>query len=368
MRYRVGNHVFNNKYLAHLESHRARMPVIFDLWEKTFDQADWSQEPEIAWHDLMDQRAHQLAAKHKPIVLGFSGGTDSLTVYEVFKRNKIPLAAVNIRIKDDPSEADLYQQPLDFITKESQKHGFRLIISKETPEELARYYATEEWIWKENARLAFTVGIAERQQIENNPAWDHTMDQDYIYVIGHEKPRLEIIDGYFYSYQTDIAWQNLHERVEPFFITPDFPVLHIKQSYMLAKWILQSHQGTGRSIQYSMDNHYTQQDHLEYSIQGCGRIGDSANSHKQKYLNHKGLLLLPNSDVSRMIYRGRSEKILRHGLDSSCAYASNYIKGLLLVKKDKGLQKLWASENSQTNLVKEIVIRSKLYRLEISVV
>lgn len=366
MQYRVGENIFHNKYLAHLESHRTLQPVIFDLWENTFNLVDWSREPDITWNELLDQRAQQLAAKRKPIVLGFSGGTDSLTVYEVFKRNKISLAAVNIRIKDDPAEKILYQQALDFIHAESRQHGFKVIVSQENPESLASFYDSEEWIWKENARLAFTVGLAERLQIENNPAWNRAMDPDYIYVIGHEKPRLDYMDGSFYSYQVDISWQNLHERIEPFFITPSLPELHVKQSYMLARWALKKHRQTGSSVHCVLDDHYTRDEHLDYSIEGCGRIGDLANSHRQKYLNHKGLLFLPNLDMSRMLYRGRSEKILRHGLDSSCAYASNYIKGLLLVKRDSKLQQLWQTgNNAQNNLVKEITIKSKGYKMEI---
>jgi len=364
MQYRVGENIFRNKYLAHLESSRVKQPVIFDLWEKVFDLVDWSREPDTPWAMLMDLRAQQLAARRKPIVLGFSGGTDSFTVYEVFKRNRIPLAAVNIRIKNDPAEKILYQQALDFIHAESRQHGFRVIVSEETSESVSSFYDSEEWIWKENARLAFTVGIAERLQIENNPDWHRAMDPDYIYVIGHEKPRLEYIDGSFYSYQVDVAWQNLHDRIEPFFITPALPELHVKQSYMLARWALKKHRQMGRSMPCVLDDHYTCEEHLDYSIEGCGRIGDLANSHLQKYLNHKGLLLLQKSDVSRMIYRGRSNQILQEGLNSSHPYALNYIKGLLLVKKDTGLQKLWTDNHAQTNLVQEVIIKSKSYRLE----
>ena len=88
MNYVVGTEIFTNKYLAFANSKKTGNPIRFALYEEAFDKASWDVEPNLSWDSMLDIRAQQLADKKKPIVLGFSGGTDSYTVYDVFKRNK----------------------------------------------------------------------------------------------------------------------------------------------------------------------------------------------------------------------------------------------------------------------------------------
>ena len=70
----------------------------FYFYETEFDALDWTKEPTETWDQLLDRRAQQIAAKGKPIVLNFSGGTDSYTIYKVFERNNIHIDEIIIRV------------------------------------------------------------------------------------------------------------------------------------------------------------------------------------------------------------------------------------------------------------------------------
>ena len=80
---------FTNRFMAahHAGTHNLNMR--FNMYDSVFDHSDWSREPDLTWDQLLDIRAQQIAAKNKPIVLYFSGGTDSYTIYKVFERNNI---------------------------------------------------------------------------------------------------------------------------------------------------------------------------------------------------------------------------------------------------------------------------------------
>jgi hypothetical protein len=363
MNYVVGTEIFTNKYLAFANSKKTGNPIRFALYEEAFDKASWDIEPNMSWDSMLDIRARQLADKKKPIVLGFSGGTDSYTVYEVFKRNNIPIAAAHIRIKSNEGLEDLmYVEALDFIYKEAAQRNFKVFKTVGTKNQYNAIYDTPDWVWKTNQRLQFGVGLPEELSIEKNESYDWGLDQDYIYVTGHDKPRLIIQNDSFYSFQDDQTWHNLSDtRVHPFFINSEFPELHIKQSYMLAKYI------KGLSIEQNKPLESYQEiwnankfDSLAYSMLGCGRDGDLAKSEIQKKLNRNSKLIIPSILASKIEYSGRDCNLFYESVRNKEKFIMNYFKGLVLLKNDSLTKDIFCSED---NFYSVKSISTKLYKL-----
>lgn len=362
--YQVGRQKFGNKFLAFAESKRSGLPLTFSLFEEAFDCADWSQEPKTSWEDLLDIRARQIAALNRPIVLGFSGGTDSLTIYNVFKRNNIKISALFLRLKDNKNEFILYKDVIPFIEQEQKIHNFKVIYAKESEESLNKIYSSPDWVFNDMpVRVHFSVASG-FTTIEDLPDYPSMLDTNFIFVLGLEKPRIKIINGQFYSYQQDTAYVNhCDPRHEYFFVSPRLPELHIKQSYMLAQYIVSESARTKQPLEYFNHIHNaTEHDYLRYSLLGCGRHGDIANSDKQKILNRNSRLIIPNSNMHQYVYHGRSEEALRTGVLDNKLYARNYFQGLFNLRADSVFGQMFTCQDNYFSIDD---LESKHYRLQI---
>jgi hypothetical protein len=311
----------------------------------------------------MDIRAQQIAAMNKPIILAFSGGTDSLTIYHVFRRNNINIDALFIKFKDTPEEQLLYRDVLPFIEAERIKHGFQVLYAKETTDSLDAIYNSPEWVFSNiQRRIHFSISDP-FLNIEDLPSFDKNIDTDFVFVFGMEKPRIKIINNRFYSYQSDTTWNGYFDpRHEFFYISPKLPEIHVKQSYMLANYIVELSRLENKPIEFYNNIHDVHKfDYLDYSVRGCGRIGDLANSRDQKVLNRHNGLTISNVGIQ---YIGRSSEILTEGLKSNAAYAKNYIDGLRMLKSDSVMGKMFWSK---TNYYSVVDIESRWYKLNIVV-
>lgn len=360
MTYIVGSETIANKYLAYAASKRTGNTIRFDLFEKAFDKADWSIESSMSWDSLLDIRAQQIASKNKPIILGYSGGSDSYTMYEVLKRNNIKIAAIHIRSKpDDELERLMFIDPLAYMHREAAIYNFKIFQSTPTNKDYELVYSNPDWIWESNPRVQFSNGFSEQLMMENNDAYDWAMDQDYIYVTGHDKPRLLIKDDTFYSYQDDQTWHNLTDpRVHSFFITDELPELHIKQSYMLSKYIKRLAIEQNKPLDFYQEIWNANKfDAYTYSIDGCGRYGDLAHSHIQKKLNRNAKLIIG----SGVQYGGRDLKSFNTGLLNNEKFIKNYLGGLFALRFDPLTKDIFNDYNNNMYYIK--LINSKLYKL-----
>ena len=335
--FRVGDARIRNKIRAWAEHKRTGLPISFDLYESAFDAVDWSQEPGLTWDQLLDLRAHQIAALGRPIVIGYSGGTDSYTIYEVFKRNGIKIAAVFVRSRLGWEFDVSFRPTLDYMQNESKEHGFKLHEERENNDWYASFYDSPDWIWSDhNLKIQFGNGL------QLNPDLDRVapglVSSDYVYVNGLDKPRMRIKHGRFWAYQDQATWSSVsgNERCEPFYMHWRMPELHVKQSYMLARYIMQHALTHDRPLEsYAHIHKPDRHDYYDYCFDGCGRFGEWGYSPTQKLLNNSTKMLLPkNKDISTALYRGRSMDWFQSGLTRGDSFAVNHVKGLLALRSD----------------------------------
>jgi len=341
--YKVGDQKYINRHRAWIEHHRTGLAVEFDLYESVFDCSDWSTEPSQSWDELLDARARQIESLGRPIVLGYSGGTDSHTIYQVFRRLDIKIAAVVIRTRKGWEYELSFRPAIEFMQKQSDQHGFALCVLDEDAKYYENFYANSEWIW-DNKNYSNRFGHNTQLSSDLDRLCPGLVNEDYVYINGLEKPKIKILNGKFHSFQNGITWCGIGDdlRSQSFYVTPYMPELHIKQSYMVARFIVEMARSRQRPITDFLNLHTWLHDYYTYAIDACGRFGELVHTPIQKIMVRDSKIFLPNnSHWQRALYKGRSEGFFMEGIRRGDAYAHNYINGLLEIKSQPALRDFW---------------------------
>jgi hypothetical protein len=354
MHYEVGPDAvkFANKFLAARYAAAKNLHYIhFNLYDSAFDSADWSREPDLSWDQLLDIRARQLEAKNKPIVLFFSGGTDSYTIYKVFERNQIKLAAIYLRKRPDHVEGT-YDRVHDLFKTGLYDPATQILIDDDFEKTLLNTYDSPDWLWNLNAKQYF--GIVGGDRYSQNYVSAALGRDDFISVLGYEKPRLKFTEEAVYSYQDDDNYNKLMSLpgIDCFYISPDLPDLHIKQSYMLLNYI--KSKGAPGALPKDLlrynDIHQGWFDWIGYSIDACGRFGDLNRSEFQHAGNSASAMIVPASgkfDGSEM--SGRPARWFQDLYKTNQKIFNNYTNGFMSVLTDTAGQFLLQTNNNVLN-------------------
>ena len=366
--WQVGNKKFTNKWSAALDAAQTKQEIRFDLYDESFDQVDWTQEPAESWDQLLDLRAQQIAAKNKPIVLNFSGGTDSYTIYQVFKRNNIHIDALYLRRRKTDLDYTINQGVLDFLTNDVEDKTTKILIREDSAEVFEQAYTSSNWLFDHGAsRFEFSLGFG-GDAFGDAYLTKELGTDDFVSVNGLDKPILRFDWHGAYSYQTDRNFIRLagNKTAESFYVTPELPKLHVKQSYLLLNYIRSLRpNSTLRDLandprNFNQMNDPTYYNWHEYSINGCGRFGDlSTNSDWQHYawsticlrLNDKGL-------IDKNSHRGAGQNWFQ-SLAGTKTW-NNYTQGILDLYSDPAGRILFPDPS---NLYKLQYFRSKFYKL-----
>jgi len=298
MYYSVGDHTFTNKFLAARHAVATGTDIHFNMYESAFDRVDWMKEPTETWDQLLDRRAQQIAAKGKPIVLNFSGGTDSYTIYKVFERNNIHIDIIYFRRRNTDLDNMFDEKKiLEMLNQGVYDKTTRVIARLDDPSIFAPAYSDPDWLWHQNVKYEFGLGLAGDSATD---AWlaEQLGTDDFISVVGFDKPRLAFDWHGVYSYQKD----NYLTRaigcptLDCFYLSPELPELHVKQSYLLLNWIKGQHPGKGphNLKHYNKIDDPTKFAWNTYAL-ACGRFGDLAESWASHTAWQSLKLILPRN-------------------------------------------------------------------------
>ena len=277
MYYSVGNQSFNNKFLAARHAAKTGQDIHFNMYESAFDLVDWTKEPELTWDQLLDIRAQQIAAKGKPIVLNFSGGTDSYTIYKVFERNNIHIDIIYFRRRRTDIDNMFNEKVIEMLNRGVYDKTTRVIARVDDADIFAPAYSDPDWLWhQDGVKFEFSVGFAGDSATD---AWlaEQLGTDDFISIVGFDKPRLAFDWHGVYSYQKDSYLTRAIgcPTMDCFYLSPELPELHVKQSYLLLNWIKGQHPGAKPTelTEYNNIDDPTKFDWNTYA-QACGRFGD----------------------------------------------------------------------------------------------
>jgi hypothetical protein len=235
--YRVGSKYIYNIYPALRESMLSGHPVEFYCRDSLYDQYDWTQEPESTLDELMLAHAMALRSQYERIILLWSGGTDSHTIYNIFRKNRIRIDEILIK-----ASAHLAQYPdhhVDWMRANHWDATTRITRYDQNDTKLRRLdCADEDWVWKNKGDLLMfgmsTGAEGVKHLIQRNHA-----GHSWIAIAGFEKPRLIYKNGRWHARHLDSPLRQTmsYDHLHRFFLEP---VINIKQNHMV-KRAVQAH-------------------------------------------------------------------------------------------------------------------------------
>lgn len=236
--YYTDHNKFYNPYamFAYAARYTPNTPPKFHVFDEEFSKLDWSKEPEESMETLLDRRAMQLRLKFHKLVLYYSGGTDSTTMYNAFKRTGVHLDEIVIIYDDDKSigyPAENVQWLLnnhyDPTTKITVHDGHKVHDFFKT---LPIDYLVDPSVVFVTNPYGGSAGYRAQQF-----GGKYIFDPGVAHIVGAEKPHLLYENGHWYARHLDRVYHPfMGEGIcEMFFVSPDLPELHIKQNHMFKK-------------------------------------------------------------------------------------------------------------------------------------
>ena len=336
--YQVGDSYFFSVYLALNEAMKTGKQVSFYCKDADYDKLDWTKEPEQSFDELMTAHAFDLRNRHDRLILGWSGGTDSHTIYRIFKQNNIHIDEILIKTS---KHLEPYPEHHFSWLKKHHYDKDTIITKWDQNDTYLRGLdcIDENWMYKNKGDLLVfgntSVAEAVKHLIEKNHA-----GKKWIYITGFEKPRLVYRNGKWYSRQLDSTLRQAmgYEYIDSFFLEP---LIHLKQSHLIKRAVKEKISKNKLPL-YDEDWAESKwpcrtRDGYRQWAQACGRdleLTDGTSSlqkiHLEQYIsldiskesNYKEIL--KNPDPTLKGYLGIEDKT-----------ALNYIKGFFNIYSEK---------------------------------
>jgi len=258
--YQIGNIKTLSKYEAWTFSKEDPAQIKFIFNDDVMDQQDWATEPVEDIYELYRQRAQQLRNDYDYLVLMYSGGIDSTTIFETFLNNGIKLDEVcsfsnaDVDDKDNKFNQEIFNRAIPVINGiELGKSGtkFRYVeIGKLVVDQWADEFHYENFHHYSNGpQWWVTRSHKFKESIEDHMKLTE-QGKKVCYIWGYDKPHLVIEDGKFgikfidaavdigarqFTNHSLLKEKFLNFYDEPFYISKDFPKISIKQGHMLIK-------------------------------------------------------------------------------------------------------------------------------------
>lgn len=343
--YKVKDQIFWNCFSAFVYAayNDAHQEPRFCVYDKDFQKYDWTKEPTQSWESLLTQRAQQLREKYDVLILGFSGGTDSITIYNTFVKNNIFIDEISF-VWDENHPAGT-----EYIGKWLEKHHpdshTRITHAKMSERQFDEFYQNSSWLLESLDNMQIKVERRWPNREILREAEDRYSGKKWAFVVGKEKPQIYKRHGKWFATHLDkiTHWSTTHhhyDRTELFYISPDAVDLHVKQCHMLKRYSEIAHRPTDGWSSWKKLGKHSAQSYDEFAYLGCGRDTEilQGSSFAQKI--RAGIRTI---DDATHLLDGQIEKI--PGIEplflekylSGHTWARNYIQGLQSLQTDSTL-------------------------------
>ena len=222
--YTCNNKTFTSKIKAINENVDTGHGVFFHA-NTTWDNFDFSIEPEPSWYDLLKQEAKYIRDTYSHIRIWYSGGADSHLVLQSFVDNNIHVDEICC-MKSGIGDADY--EINEYAIKQIKKYNLqktKITIIEPGAEDYANYYS-KNWTQKDVPEWNYHF----RMIYHNNLSMDHNRKNNCINVFGAEPPRLIYKNNKWYMYFMDA---DIEESFNKYNFFVENPILHAKQCHML---------------------------------------------------------------------------------------------------------------------------------------
>ena len=317
--YEVNNRKFSNQFLAHYEAFKSGTPVRFNCNDQLYDAYNWENDPEESFETLMDLHAFRLRDKYRYLILNWSGGTDSHTIYNVFKRNNIHID--EICVKYSLADSEFFPKGnADWLVANHWDRSTKITLTHDQdPEQRSIVLPNEDWIFNDVGDFrrygSAGVDIGNLSVLRNIHGAD-----DWAVIAGFEKPKVYERDGKWYAAMPDFSIRAAlgHSNLECFFLEPK---IHMKQCHLLKNFI-KAHPST------STVNKYTYDYYVE--ARATGRhdelvLGVSLGQKEKNRKNQKDTLIDLDVDLQEF---STHDVYLTEKLKNNDPTAMTYVRGL----------------------------------------
>ena len=203
--------------------------ISFNIFSDAYFSYDFSKEPALSYDELLKQRALQLRDKYKYIKLFFSGGQDSITMLNAFKKNNIFIdEIITYRFGSEKNasnkEADLYAIP--YLKKHFSNTKTKLTVYENDLSYFNKYIG-EKWL---HTRSSMSLRHFNIPKING---------KNFCNLFGYLDPKVYFENGKYYSRSFDSEFFELvqYRNIELFFTSEDFLELHAKQLHLVKNFI-----------------------------------------------------------------------------------------------------------------------------------
>lgn len=218
--------------------------IKFYFMDHVWDSVDWSQEPVESLESMAHRRCRELREKYDWLCLWLSAGYDSQTVLKYFIDAGVKIDEIGIRNKyelfADPEPHWVRQSAEHYRTHHNPAVKFTEIqVGLDLHTEFYNKYK-ENWIMEHGGLLRFAksspnyVFAHEYHSLKQKE--NYSLRRADIY--GKEKPRLDLLDGKWYMWMTDVPMLDSigEPTVVDFYLPESDPCLFVKQCYMAIKY------------------------------------------------------------------------------------------------------------------------------------
>lgn len=315
--YVVGDSYYLNQVEAWKAMESTGQPARFCLYEKAYDQHNWSNDPKESWDELIKIRCLQLRQQYRTLKLLYSGGRDSEHVLRSFAKNNIPIDELLLtHYHLNPIRTQEYQTWIWPMAQRYRQINPQVKITTMTIDAdcYKKWYAED---WSEKTGSIAVNGLFQ----PSDYAWmaEHLggiNDSSTGVVCGVEKPLLVSQGNNVYSTVDDQTFSffvnSPNLNLEFFYLTPDLPELHIKQCHMMLDY-LKTHYPE-KPVSFLKDFQNTRITHLyDQRCLSVGRgsavdINNPAQNGRNKYRGHHPVFkiiakTIQNSDVATTWHR-----------------------------------------------------------------
>jgi hypothetical protein len=236
--YHINGRYVNNIYLALHESWKTGGEIKFYCFDYEFDQHNWSQEPTETIYELMSRHAKNLRNRYERLVLLWSGGTDSHTIYNVFNLNRIHIDEILVG-SNTGNFTQVGMHPEDNATWLRKNHWdptTTITHYNNHDTELRSMNVTDEnWIWADKGDLLKYETISTGNAVEEMLQRHHS-GHSWCAIAGYEKPRLIYRNGTWHHRQLGMVFHPAmgYNYIEHFFLEPQ---IAIKQAHMVKRGV-----------------------------------------------------------------------------------------------------------------------------------
>jgi hypothetical protein len=240
--YDVNGAKFYNKTRAMEHAKGIVSEIKFKFQEEFWDSVNWNSEPSQSWESLLRDRCLQIRQEYKHVALWYSSGYDSHTILLSFIKNKICIDEILIQNRNSLFVDPEFEYAVYYANyvKKNYFPNLKINIIDMKLDYFQNFYDKHgsDWIYHIGSNTRFLKMTAYYLLSYNDEFKKNLVEFDNrADIIGYEKAKVYCYDNKWFTFSTDSFLEHtIGTKTVPFYITKDFPQLHIKQVYKVINW------------------------------------------------------------------------------------------------------------------------------------